>query len=87
MRVSDVDIDVIHKLLKSVPEGMEIKSINLVNGYTLELVAGTQELYEYEKELVLQEMNNLLNYYKRLDTEQQKVLQNTTVLKGIINKE
>lgn len=76
LRVSDVDLDIINQLLHSVPAGMEIKSINLVNGYSLELTAGTQELYEYEKEQVLDELTKLLKKYKRLDTGHTTALSN-----------
>lgn len=67
LRVSDVDIEIIKQLLDSVPEAMEIRSISFVGGYSLELIAGTQELYNYEKEQTLNEMIRLLNHYKKLD--------------------
>lgn len=53
MRVSDVDINTIHKLLLSVPQGMEITAIDLTDGYTLDLKASTDivDQLEYEHSL------------------------------------
>lgn len=87
MKVSEIDIQVISNLLNSIPAGMEVRSINLTNGYTLELIAGTEELYEYEKEQVLNEMINLIDTYKKLDVGQFRALKDTKLYKCIIDKE
>ena len=61
MKVKDVDIKKIKELLKSVPEGMEIESINLVDGYSLRLIAGTNEINQYNYQQALAELQSLLN--------------------------
>lgn len=67
MRVSDVDIEMIYKLLLSVPQGMQIQSIYLTNGYSLKLIAGTDEIKAVEYENSLNELNNIISQYKHLD--------------------
>lgn len=61
MKVKDVELKKIKELLKSVPEGMEIESINLVNGYSLRLIAGTQEINQYNYQQALVELQAVLN--------------------------
>lgn len=60
MRVSDVDIKTIQKLLSSVPQGMEITSIDLTNGYSLNLKASTDIIYQLEYEQSLSELRKLI---------------------------
>ncbi len=67
MRVSDVDIEIIYKLLQSVPEGMELEGIDLKNGYSLILRAGTDEIRAVEKEQSLNELTQVLKEYKEQD--------------------
>ncbi|MCH5321762.1 MAG: hypothetical protein J1E36_08345 [Eubacterium sp.] len=61
MQVSDVDIEIIHRLLLSVPGGMEIESINLTDGYSLRLIAGTNEIDKLEYERALNELRAVIN--------------------------
>lgn len=79
MRVSDVDIEIIYKLLQSVPQGMQIKSIDLTNGYSLNLVAGTEEINALEKEAALSELQNIINQYKQFD-QSKKLKSNSSIL-------
>lgn len=65
MKVSDVDIAIIKKLLKSVPDGMEIESINLTDGYSLKLTAGIKEINDIEKQGALDELNLLIQNYNK----------------------
>lgn len=67
MRVSDVGIEIIYKLLQSVPEGMELEGIDLKDGYTLKLRAGTDEIRAVEKEQSLNELTQVLKEYKEQD--------------------
>lgn len=60
MRVSDVNINVIEKLLMSVPGAMEIESINLTDGYSLRLIAGTNEIDKIEYENSLNELRKAI---------------------------
>lgn len=60
MRVSDVDINTIHKLLLSVPQGMEITAIDLTDGYTLNLKASTDIVDQLEYEHSLDELRELI---------------------------
>ncbi len=60
MRVSDVDINTIHKLLLSVPQGMEITAIDLTDGYTLNLKASTDIVDRLEYEHSLDELRELI---------------------------
>lgn len=62
--VEKVDIQRIKALLESVPGQMEIDSINLKNGYSLNLVAGEQEINQAGFEDAL---NQLLGLYKSLE--------------------
>lgn len=74
MKISDVDIEIIHKLLISVPQGMEIEGIDLTNGYSLRLIAGTQEIHEFEKSEALKEMNAILNTWRKLDKDEKNAI-------------
>lgn len=65
MRVKDVDINKIDKLLHSVPDAMEIESIQLTNGYSLRLIAGTQEVNAAETEEALRELRTIINRHYR----------------------
>ncbi len=60
MRVSDVDINIIHKLLLSVPQGMEITAIDLTDGYTLNLKASTDIVDQLEYEHSLGKLRELI---------------------------
>lgn len=61
MRVSDVDINIIHKLLLSVPQGMEITAIDLTDGYTLNLKASTDIVDRLEYEHSLSQLQALIS--------------------------
>lgn len=61
MRVSDVDINTIHKLLLSVPQGMEITAIDLTDGYTLNLKASTDVVDQLEYEHSLSQLQALIS--------------------------
>lgn len=61
MRVSDVDINIIHKLLLSVPQGMEITAIDLTDGYTLNLKAITDIVDQLEYEHSLSQLQALIS--------------------------
>lgn len=65
MKVSDVDINIIHKLLLSVPQGMEIHSIDLTDGYNLRLIAGTDVISQLEYENSLQDLRELIKHQNR----------------------
>lgn len=61
MRVSDVDINIIHKLLLSVPQGMEITAIDLTDGYTLNLKSSTDIVDQLEYEHSLSQLQALIS--------------------------
>lgn len=63
MKVSDVDIEKIYKLLKSVPQGMEIESINLIDGYSLRLIAGTSEIDKIDYDNSLRELQKAIKNF------------------------
>lgn len=63
MKVSEVDIEKIYQLLKSVPQGMEVESIDLTEGYTLKLLAGTNEIDNLNYENSLQELRKAIKGY------------------------
>lgn len=67
MLVEKVDIQRIKALLESVPGQMEIDSINQ-NGYSLNLVAGEQEINQAGFEDALNQLNDILGFYKSLDS-------------------
>ena len=70
MKVSDVDIEKIYKLLQSVPQGMEIESINLEDGYSLRLIAGTAEIDQIDYENSLKELQKAI---KSFNTDVKKI--------------
>ena len=47
---------------------MEIDSINLKNGYSLNLIAGEQEINQAGFEDALNQLNDILGFYKSLDS-------------------
>lgn len=65
--VDQVDINRIKSLLESVPGKMEIDSINLKNGYSLNLIAGEQEINQAGFEDALNQLNDILGFYKSLE--------------------
>lgn len=81
MKVSDVDIQIIHKLLLSVPQGMQIKSIDLTTGYSLNLVAGVEEVNAVEKEIALNELQAIIKQYNKADSNKRLKSSSTSLLK------
>lgn len=79
MKVSDVNIEIIEKLLLSVPQGMQIKSIDLTNGYSLNLVAGVDEINAVEREIALEDLQNIIKKYNQTDGKK-RLKSNTTSL-------
>lgn len=79
MRVSDVNIEIIHKLLLSVPQGMQIKSIDLTNGYSLNLVAGVEEINAVEREIALDDLKSIIKQYNQVESKS-RLKSNTTSL-------
>lgn len=69
MKVSDVNIEIIHKLLLSVPQGMQIKSIDLTNGYSLNLVAGVEEINAVEREIALDDLKSIIKQYNQAESK------------------
>lgn len=70
MKVSDVDIEIIYKLLKSVPQGMDIESIDLKDGYSLRLIAGTAEIDKIDYDNSLRELQKAI---KSFNTDVKKI--------------
>ncbi len=70
MLVEQIDINRIKELLESVPSKMEITSIDLTNGYSLNLVAGEKEIRNVNYENALNRLNNILEAYKKFDEKQ-----------------
>lgn len=60
MLVEKVDIERIKALLQSLPDKMEITSIDLSNGYSCKLVAGEQQLTDVNFERSLKMLNDTL---------------------------
>lgn len=67
MIIDKVDLNRIKELLDSVPGKMEIDSINLKNGYSLNLIAGEQEINQAGFEDALNQLNDILGFYKSLE--------------------
>lgn len=67
MIIDKVDLNRIKELLDSVPGKMEITSIDLTNGYSLNLVAGEQEINQAGFENALNQLNDILGFYKSLE--------------------
>lgn len=67
MIIDKVDLNRIKELLDSVPGKMQITSIDLTNGYSLNLVAGEQEINQAGFEDALNQLNDILGSYKSLE--------------------
>lgn len=67
MIIDKVDLNRIKELLDSVPGKMQITSIDLTNGYSLNLVAGEQEINQAGFEDALNQLNDILGFYKSLE--------------------
>ena len=67
MIIDKVDLNRIKELLDSVPGKMEITSIDLTKGYSLNLVAGEQEINQAGFEDALNQLNDILGFYKSLE--------------------
>ena len=67
MIIDKVDLNRIKELFDSVPGKMEITSIDLTNGYSLNLVAGEQEINQAGFEDALNQLNDILGFYKSLE--------------------
>ena len=67
MLVKNVDLNHIEKLLRSVPDAIEIKSIDLTNGYQLILVAGDEEIQRERFENSLNELEKILQRYNQIE--------------------
>ena len=65
MIIEKVDINRIKELLESVPSKMEITSIDLTNGYSLNLVAGEKEVGYVKYEQALKKLNKILEVYEK----------------------
>ena len=74
MLVKNVDLNHIDKLLRSVPDAIEIKSIDLTNGYQLILVAGDEEIKRESFENSLNDLVNILKKYDNIDNEAKQKL-------------
>lgn len=72
MKVSEVNIEILHKLLLCVPQSMEIVGIDLVDGYNLRLLASTEMLTRIETENSLDELKKVIKEY---DKKERKRLQ------------
>lgn len=81
MRVSDVNIEIIHKLLLSVPQGMQIKSIDLTNGYSLNLVAGIEEINAVEREIALDDLKSIIKQYNQAESKSRLKSNATSLIK------
>lgn len=67
MKVSDVDVHIIEKLLQCVPQGMEITAIELTDGYNLKLSASTNILSHIEKENSLDDLKAMIREYNKAE--------------------
>lgn len=65
LKVSDVNIELLHKLLLCVPQSMEIDSIDLTDGYNLRLSASTEMLNRIETENSLDDLKKVLREYDK----------------------
>ena len=73
MKVSDVDIEIIYKLLMSVPQSMELDSIDLTQGYNLRLSASTHMLDRIETENSMEELRELLKEYDKISKKRKRL--------------
>lgn len=62
MLVKDIDVNIIAEILKELPEGLEVTSISLTNGYQVNLVAGTEQIHDVSGDEALQD---IIKYIKQ----------------------
>ena len=67
MLVEKVDIERIKALIDSLPSKMEIVSIDLTDGYSVNLTAGESELNRVKFEKALNRLNAILDLYSKID--------------------
>jgi hypothetical protein len=67
MLVEKVDIERIKALIDSLPSKMEIVSIDLTDGYSVNLTAGETELNRVKFEKALNRLNAILDLYSKMD--------------------
>lgn len=67
MLVEKVDIERIKALIDSLPSKMEIVSIDLTDGYSVNLTAGETELNRVKFEKALNRLNAMLDLYAKID--------------------
>lgn len=67
MLVEKVDIERIKALIDSLPSKMEIVSIDLTDGYSVNLTAGESELNRVKFEKALNRLNAMLDLYAKMD--------------------
>lgn len=67
MLVEKVDIERIKALIDSLPCKMEIVSIDLTDGYSVNLTAGESDLNRVKFEKALNRLNAMLDLYSKMD--------------------
>ncbi len=67
MKVKDIDIDKIEQLINSIPEDLEVNSINLRVGYQLELTKSYSESSEERKQAALDNLMKMIDNLKNAE--------------------
>lgn len=56
MLVKDIDVNVISDILKELPDYLDVSEITFNNGYQVHMVAGTERIKDYDRDVALDEI-------------------------------
>lgn len=76
MKVKDIDVKIISDILKELPEYMEVTKISLTNGYQVHMVAGTEQIKDYDRDIALNELMCYIRENKNYLIKSDKTLDN-----------
>lgn len=56
MLVKDIDVNVIKNILDELPDYLDVSEITFDNGYKVHMVAGTEHIKDYDRDIALDEI-------------------------------
>lgn len=56
MLVKDIDVNIIKKILDELPDYLDVSEITFNNGYQVHMVAGTERIKDYDRDVALDEI-------------------------------
>lgn len=56
MLVKDIDVNIIKNILGELPDYLDVSEITFNNGYQVHMVAGTERIKDYDRDVALDEI-------------------------------